>query len=193
MTRPARGLLAALPLLALLLVTLLLGGCGSPDSSAGVASAAGRSGAGTTTPAPSLSPQEKALKFAQCMREHGVDMPDPQTTKDGGGMVIGGPGMSKVAKPTMERAQRACQKILESVKPPELSDEEEQKLKERALKFAQCMREQGIDFPDPQFQSGGGMTQRFEGGQGPDDPRFRDASEKCSKYEPRGPRFRSAK
>lgn len=152
----------------------------------------GGSGAGADLP-DRQQLREAGLKFARCMREHGVDMPDPQTSKDGGGMVIGGPGMTKVAKPTMERAQKACQKILESVKPPELSDEEEQQLKDRALKFAHCMREQGIDFPDPQFESGGGMKQRFAEGQGPDDPRFRDAAEKCSKYEPKGPRFQSPK
>ena len=27
--------------------------------------------------------QDGALKFAQCMREHGVDMPDPQFSEDG--------------------------------------------------------------------------------------------------------------
>ena len=41
-------------------------------------------GAGATTPPPSLSPQEKALKFAQCMREHGVDMPDPDPAGESG-------------------------------------------------------------------------------------------------------------
>jgi hypothetical protein len=106
---------------------------------------------------------------------------------------MGGPEMGRVDKSTMNRAQEACQKILESVRGPEPSAEEQQKFKELALKFARCMREQGIDFPDPQFQSGGGVTQRVGGGTGPNDPRFRDAEEKCSKYSPKGPRFQSAK
>ncbi len=136
--------------------------------------------------------RDAGLKFAKCMRNHGVDMPDPQTSK-GGGIMMSGPEMGKVDKPTLDRAQKACQKILESVRPPELSNEDEQKLKERALKFARCMRDEGIDYPDPTFQSGGGMTQGLERGTRPDDPRFRDAMEKCSKYQPDGPKFQSAK
>src|SRR5215203_5388579 len=84
--------------------------------------------------------REAALKFAKCMREHGVDMPDPQPG-EGGQIMLGGPGMGPEDQPTMEAAQRACQKILESVRPPEMSEEQEQKFKEQALKFARCMRE----------------------------------------------------
>ena len=29
------------------------------------------------------------LEYAQCMREHGIDMPDPTFDEDGGGLVIG--------------------------------------------------------------------------------------------------------
>ena len=35
---------------------------------------------GTTAPS---DPAEAALQFAQCMREHGIDMPDPQFSGDG--------------------------------------------------------------------------------------------------------------
>ena len=80
----------------------------------------------------------------------------------------------------MEAAQKACQKILESVRPPEMSEEQQQRFKEQALKFARCMREHGIDMPDPQFQSGGRMTQRMEGGIDPNSQRFRDANEACA-------------
>lgn len=131
--------------------------------------------------------RDAMLDFAKCMREHGVDMPDPQPGERGG-IQIGGPGM-EADKATMVKAQEACQKILERVRPPELSPEQEQKFKERALKFARCMREQGIDMPDPTFGKGGRMTQRIEGpgaGQGLDNPRFRAAMDKCEEY---GPKF----
>jgi hypothetical protein len=131
------------------------------------------------------------LQFAKCMRKHGVNMPDPQTTR-GGGMQLGGPDMGRVNKTTMNRAEDACRKILERVRGPAPSKEEQQKFKERALKFARCMREQGIDFPDPTFESGG-MKQRVGGGTGPNDPRFRDAAQKCQKYDPKRARFQSAK
>ena len=123
--------------------------------------------------------REAALKFAKCMREHGVDMPDPKPG-EGGRITLGGPGMGPEDQPKMEAAQKACQDILESVRPPELSAEQEQKFKEQALKFARCMREHGIDMPDPQFEGGGRMTQRLENGIDPNSQRFRDANEACA-------------
>jgi hypothetical protein len=124
--------------------------------------------------------REAALKFARCMREHGVDMPDPQPG-EGGGITLGGPGMGPEDQPKMEAAQKACQKILESVRPPEMSEEQEQRFKDQALEFARCMREHGIDMPDPQFQGGGRMTQRMENGIDPNSQRFRDATEACGR------------
>jgi hypothetical protein len=124
--------------------------------------------------------REAALKFAKCMRSHGVDMPDPKPGQ-GGGIMLGGPNIGPQDQATMESAQRACQKILESVKPPELSPEQEQKFKDRALEFARCMREHGINMPDPQFQGGGRMTQRMNEGSDPNSQRFRDATQACSK------------
>jgi hypothetical protein len=123
--------------------------------------------------------REAALKFARCMRAHGVDMPDPKPG-EGGRITMGGPGMGPGDQAKMESAQKACQKILESVRPPEMSPEKEQKFKEQALKFARCMREHGIDMPDPQFQGGGRMTQRMNEGVDPQSQRFRDATEACS-------------
>jgi hypothetical protein len=124
--------------------------------------------------------REAALKFAKCMRAHGVDMPDPQPG-EGGRITMGGPGTGPEDQAKMESAQKACQKILEKVKPPEMSEEQQQKFKDQALKFARCMREHGINMPDPQFLGGGRITQRMEEGIDPNSQRFRDASEACSK------------
>jgi hypothetical protein len=124
--------------------------------------------------------REAALKFARCMREHGIDMPDPKPGGRGG-LMFGGPGTGPEDEQKMEDAQRACQKYMEAVKPPELSPEQEQKFKEQALKLARCMREHGIDFPDPQFQGDGRVTQRLNGGLDPRSPRFREAQEDCAK------------
>ncbi|MDP8967475.1 MAG: hypothetical protein M3N04_02635 [Actinomycetota bacterium] len=50
-----------------------------------------------------------------------------------------------------------------------------------ALKFARCMRAEGIDFPDPQKGANGPV--RIGGaGQNPEDPRNRAAAEKCGKH-----------
>ena len=51
-----------------------------------------------------------ALKFAECMRAHGVsNFPDPSTS--GGGISLGGPGMN-MNSPQFQSAQHACQKYL---------------------------------------------------------------------------------
>jgi hypothetical protein len=61
---------------------LALGACGSGnDGKGGAASASGQDKA-----------FEGALKFSKCMREHGVDMPDPKREANGGISLTGPPG-----------------------------------------------------------------------------------------------------
>lgn len=134
--------------------------------------------------------EDAAVKFAQCMREHGVDVPDPS----GGRLTLrAGPGADGAnANPKkVDEAQQACRPILAKAGgPPELSDERREELQRQALAFARCMRRQGIDMPDPEFGPGGAMRQRV-GGPGrradPGDTRFRDAEKKCRQFRPKPP------
>jgi hypothetical protein len=124
------GLLAALPILA-----LIGAGCGGSDKS---------TAANTTA-----SNQEKAVKFAQCMRENGVSQfPDPDAsgnlTIDG---VLNGSGIDPDG-PTWNQAIAACKDL----QPPGFTGggERSSSQQDAALRFAQCMRENGVsDFPDP--------------------------------------------
>jgi hypothetical protein len=129
------------------------------------------------------------LKFAQCMRDHGVDMPDPTFDSGGAGVVMRG---DKNADPEkMQAAEKACQKYQDQVKPPSVSPDQEKKMKEAALKNAQCMRDHGIDFPDPQFGEGGRMTQKIDKNSGidPNSQKFQDAMKACQKDAPGGMMF----
>jgi hypothetical protein len=107
-------------------------------------------------------PNEAALQFAQCMREHGIDMPDPQVSDDGGVMVqIGGPAGESGTGPDpadMEAANKDCEHFMQDATtgfdPP--SEEDLKKMQEQALAFSKCMRDHGIDIPDPQFSGDGG-------------------------------------
>jgi hypothetical protein len=60
--------------------------------------------------------RDAALKFARCMRAHGVDIPDPQAS--GGGIVIQkGPGGGAAPSlnpqsPAFKRAEQACSILL---------------------------------------------------------------------------------
>src|SRR5262249_3141571 len=100
--------------------------------------------------------RQALLAYAQCMRQHGVDMADPKFDSDGGvTMSQGGPGTNPVPKAKMDAAQRACEKYQKQVKAPPLTAAEQAEFRQAALKNAQCMRDHGIDFPDPQFGANG--------------------------------------
>jgi hypothetical protein len=96
------------------------------------------------------------VKFAQCMRDNGIDMPDPQTSEDGQGITIQAPGDgAPLDEEKMKTAHEACKKHLPNggdFKPP--SPEEQDKIRQQA----KCMRDKGHDWPDPKFE-GGGMAE----------------------------------
>ena len=117
------------------------------------------------------------LDYAKCMREHGVDMPDP--TFDGGRVTQKGP--QKVNQAKLREADKACASIRGRVKPPEISDEKKEEFKQAALEHSKCMREHGIDFPDPVFDEDGGAQVRIGRGSGinPESAKFKAAEKAC--------------
>lgn len=118
------------------LISLISAGCGSSTpSETGSASGTGTGGNKKATD------QDKAVKFAECIREHGVpDFPDPNAK---GEFVFG----INVRPAVWKRAVDACKDL----QPPgTLSGKRRPEQQSEALKFAQCMRENGVrDFPDP--------------------------------------------
>jgi hypothetical protein len=157
------------------LAAALLGAC------ALAAAGCGEEGAGGATPSADRESKarEAMLAHAKCMREHGVDMPDPQF--DGGRVTQRGPEES-VPRAKLQAAEKACDKYLDSIEPPELSEEEAQEFKEAALAHARCMREHGIEnFPDPTFDEDGGAQVRIEKSMGldPESAKFKEAQEAC--------------
>ena len=175
--RVAHRFLVAAALIIMLGMTAACGSSGDDDSALPDASDASSSApSDDETDVADLDPQDAMLKFAQCMREHGVDMPDP---KPGEGIRMSGEGMSQEQ---METAQAACQKWMDMAAPEdgggELTEEEKQKF----LDMAACMREHGYNFPDPEFD-GGRVTQKVEKGEGdvpgPDDPGFEQDRKDC--------------
>jgi hypothetical protein len=170
------------------LLVASLAGCGSADDSASASADQERA--------------EKArLDFGRCMRQHGVDMPDP--TGDGPGEIkIRVKGRADT--PQFQRAQRACDKYLQAAR-PKLSAEDRAKFRDAFVKFSACMRKEGVDLPDPSTSGGGGPQQSTNGSGGPgpgsgpsrqaviggarinlDDPRVRQAMDQCRKLLPNG-------
>lgn len=168
---------------------LLLAACGGRESSEGIASLeeAAAEGSTTTALAASTDPEQAMLDYTQCMRDHGVDMPDPEMGPGGGafGFTITGeigetPGDGEMQQ--MQGANEACNYLLEGmVQEFEMPDMSE--MQDEMLAFSQCMRDHGIDYPDPEFTEDGGITMSIgpgdEGGIDPGAPGFQEAQEAC--------------
>jgi hypothetical protein len=126
------------PLAALATVALIGASCGSDaPSEAGTASSPGTA----TDTSKKLTAREKAVKFAECIRQHGVsDFPDPNAKNDFEYGV-------SVSPEVWKKATTACKDL----QPPgTLSSKRTPKQQSASLRFAQCIRDNGVkDFPDP--------------------------------------------
>ena len=92
--------------------------------------------------------EEGVLDFAQCMREEGINFPDPTFDIDGNPQFD---NLEIENEEEFESAFENCEDILRNALPEQfdLDPEVEAALVDASLEFSQCMREQGIDFPDP--------------------------------------------
>jgi hypothetical protein len=143
------------PLAALATVALIGAGCsnGSAENgNTGTGTASSASSSGTTSSASStgttssgakkkLTARDKAVKFAECIRAHGVtDFPDPNEKNQFDYGV-------SVTPAVWNKATTACKDL----QPPgTLSSRRTPKQQSAALRFAQCVRDNGVkDFPDP--------------------------------------------
>jgi hypothetical protein len=131
------------------------------------------------------------LAFAQCMRERGVDLPDPKFEEGGGG------AMAVQIDPEDEdflQAEKACEHVMaDSVaEARDIDPERMAQMERRMLAFAQCMRGHGIDFPDPQLDRGGAGGFLFGGPEhelpfDPKDREFQQAERACQHELPNFP------
>jgi hypothetical protein len=167
--------LAIVPLLA-----VALGACGSASTGNGIAS-----GGGTATTSPTGSPstgddQERARQFANCMRENGVDMPDP--VGPGEPVRIEEPPTGAAADRFKEAMAKCRQYAPNNGDMPALSAAELEKMRN----YARCIRENGLtDFPDPDPNSGGIIAEYQPGAAdslSPDNPVFQQAHKACQHH-----------
>jgi hypothetical protein len=143
MTRRRRSLVS----LVLIAVIALIGtGCSS-NTATGSASGASATGGGASsgsaghTVQTQITKREKAVKFSECVRAHGVPhFPDPDATGNFNFAV-------DVSAATFTAAVNACK----ALQPPgTLSGHRSTTQQSAALKFAACVRAHGVpDFPDP--------------------------------------------
>jgi hypothetical protein len=116
---------------------LALAGCGS----------SGQPGTTGTSSRSASNLAASGIKFADCMRSHGVpNFPDPTTS--GGGLSIKiGSGINP-ASPSFQAAQSACRKLLPGGGPG--GGAPSPAAKAQLLTISKCMRAHGVSgFPDP--------------------------------------------
>ena len=110
-----------------------------------------------------LSDEERLLRFADCMREHGVDFPDPVVEADGSvrfGFRPGAGGAGEAQElgrdPDLLAAREACEDLLEGLSFGSGSgDFDITESQDTLLEFARCMRANGVDMGDPDLSSFG--------------------------------------
>ncbi|WP_214403544.1 hypothetical protein [Pseudonocardia lacus] len=174
--RAARRGGARTALLTLLLPLLVLVGCAGAAPE-GVASAGGPAAAEAPAdggPEPAADRDERGRQFAQCMRDHGVDMADPV---DGRITMNGRPG----DEAKLDEAQEACEQYA-----PGGGERPDAATTEQLRAFAQCMRDNGVPgFPDP--QPDGGLMITKGSGVDLDSEAFKAAEAACDDLRPDPP------
>lgn len=98
-----------------------------------------------TTTTEAVDPEEAFQDYAACMQEHGIEMPEPGSS--GGAIEVGGEDFDIES---FDEAAAECDPILEAAFGEfELSPEQQAEMMDQELALAQCMRDNGIDWPDP--------------------------------------------
>src|SRR5687767_1407781 len=101
-------------LLALIAALALLSGCAGDDKTGDGIATAGEGKASASTDANEGDIAAQTAKYASCMRENGVDMPDPEVNEDGG-VKFGGPQAAEgetVDREKVQAAQEKCKQYL---------------------------------------------------------------------------------
>jgi hypothetical protein len=150
------------PMVALVAATgLIAAGCGGGDDASSTSAAS--------------SDSDQAAKFAQCMRENGVpDFPDPTN----GGIQLNAQAGTDIDpnSPEFQQARQACQD--EAPAGLQSGQGSSADTQAQVLKFAKCMRENGVpNFPDPTVQGGAVLSQAP--GVDTNSPEFKQAQQVC--------------
>ena len=167
---------------ALALAVAACGG-GGGNKGSGVASLGGAATATSTTSA-GADDRQKALNWARCMRQHGINQPDPTFDAQGHLVPPQLPAASGANKRKFKAAEQACKQSEPSGGPPPSPPSAQER--QQALAFARCMRQHGINnMPDPEITATG-IHQDLPEGMDGHDPRLRAPRQACGQYLPKG-------
>ncbi|MFF4425987.1 hypothetical protein ACFY04_35320 [Streptomyces sp. NPDC001549] len=143
-------------------LTLFATACANDSSAGKKDSSGGGGGGGAGTVA------DNAVKMRQCLREHGIDVPDPEPGQDPRGMTLGGDADPQ----KMQEAMKACGMSTGAGAGKEPTQEE----KDKELEWIRCMRENGVALKDPEYNGGMKSATEIPKGQ---EKAFEEAQKKC--------------
>lgn len=97
----------------------------------------------TSTTTTTVDPATAQHKYYQCLHEQGIDIPEPQGNGSGSDLSSAAPGTDQAK---LQKAVEQCRQFLPNggvaptLDPKQLTDR---------LRLAKCMREHGVNVPDP--------------------------------------------
>jgi hypothetical protein len=156
--------------------------CSSRPATPGVATLTAAASTGASSAIATATPD--AMKYAQCMRAHGVpDFPDPV---DGGFHINNTNPNSDLdpSSPQFVAADSACKAL--SPEGRAAGGTVDPQLQAQALAYSACMRSHGVpSYPDPVFV-GGSIRETVRAGSGadPTSPLFIAAQNACQSLQP---------
>lgn len=152
--------------------------CGS-GGGADVATLKGDGGATGGTPSPTMTQDEALMRFAKCMRGEGIEFPDPTVDEKGRFSITVPAGSEDGPDQATQDAMKTCGHLLPQGGGPGvgMAGADQAAFRDALLEFAKCMRDKGIDYPDPDFSGGGPVM--IGGNLDMNDPDVRAAQEVC--------------
>lgn len=150
-----------------------LAACGG-SSSSGSNGSAGASNKG--------SQQETAqLKLTECLREHGVNIPDSANR------AAAIQGLANVPQSTVQTAMSACRKYASGSSVSASSRAQGVQRREQVLSYARCLREHGLNVPEPTPTTSGGIPAFLQAlHEAQQSPTFTKANQTCQQKLPKG-------
>ena len=145
---------------AVILLAVLLLSCSNTNDSVSSVATINQSDQTSIESGKELTNEEIATNFSQCMRDRGFDVKDPEVYSDGSVNLesikqsIGDDPLYQSKNSKYLKTMDECLPLLrEGSFSGEKSEYDEIEEQDKALKFTECLRELGINVPDPDFSS----------------------------------------
>ena len=149
-------------------LALLATGCTSATEESGIVRLDDSdSGTATVAAVDAGTAEEQAIAFAQCMRDNGVDFPDPTVDADGSPIFSGAFGGGEEGEfdpqgTSFQDAMTACGDLLEGLTLGGGRSFDSDTMNEALYAYTQCLRDEGLDVGDITLD---GMMGAAAGGQ----------------------------